>query len=439
MKQPISVLIVDDRDVVRLSLKDILLGFDCAFTEAGDGATALELLSENRFDVIFLDLRLPDLSGIEILREARRLGVMSGEVIVLTGQPEPATEQEARELGAISYLKKSPIDREEILAAFTKALPESLDPTATPSLAEEADRVQEETPELMNRPRILVVDDEPLWRNTMELILEARYELTLAPAPAQAMALVKTTFFSLAILDQRLTEGVSGIELLSELRKIQPDLRSIILTGYAELEDGVRSMQIPGVIDYLMKGRPNLADDLQLRVERALRRTSTEVEEEVAALIRKGESNTLELKASARWDVDMSRANKDLEWIIVRAVAAFLNSEIGGALLIGVDGDGKVVGLKQDYQTLRRKDRDGFETFLTTLFLGALDKDLSPLLRIDFPVIEDTEICRVSVKPSPKPAFARNKVGEDHFFIRTGNSTRQLTGRDVLDYCKRWK
>lgn len=438
MRRP-SVLIVDDRVAIRRSLQDILFDFDCTFEEAGDGATALGLMAQTRFDVVFLDLRLPDLSGIEILRRARQKDLISGKVIILTGLPESTTEKEAQELGAFAYLKKSPIEWEQIRSTFTQAVPEltppppSVDPERAFSWRYGESGKSSKAPELAeNSPKrysILVVDDDTKWLDTIGIILEDRYALKLVSSVSEALSLAKERFFSLALLDQRLPDG-SGIGLLNQLREIHPGLRAIILTGYAELKDSVKSMKVPGVVDYLSKGSKTLPEDLLNGIEAAFL-------EGLALAIREGEGERLEFKASARWDFRQARTNKDLEWVIVKTVTAFLNS-LGGTLLIGVNDAGKALGLQQDYQTLARKDRDGYEGFLTSLLLEALDRDLAPLLHLDFPILDGNEICRISVKPSPEPTFAQDKTG-DHFFIRTGNSTRELAGREVLEYCRRWK
>lgn len=160
---------------------------------------------------------------------------------------------------------------------------------------------------------------------------------------------------------------------------------------------------------------------------------------EVASLIARGESVELEFKSSARWDMRQDKPNKEMEAVIVKTVASFLNAEAGGTLLIGVDDSGSVLGLQHDYKTLGRKqDRDGFENWLTTLLLDAYGKDSSPLIRITFHEVEGQELCRVTSKPSPKPVFVRDGRGE-HLYIRAGNSTRLLTTKEALDYCKiRW-
>jgi predicted HTH transcriptional regulator len=132
--------------------------------------------------------------------------------------------------------------------------------------------------------------------------------------------------------------------------------------------------------------------------------------------------------------------NKVLEQVIVKTVAGFLNSDTRGTLIIGVDDAGQVVGLDQDYKTLGKKqDRDGYENWLTTLLLDQFGKESNAFLRISFHSVDGVEVCQIAIKPSPKPAYVKDGIAEN-LFVRTGNSTRQLTTREAVEYCKhRWK
>lgn len=162
------------------------------------------------------------------------------------------------------------------------------------------------------------------------------------------------------------------------------------------------------------------------------------VDQEIAALIARGESNTLEFKSSARWDIKQNKADKLIEGIVVKAVAALLNSE-GGALLLGVDDDKNVIGLAHDYKLFGKKDsRDAYENFLMTLLLNNLGKDSAALISITFHEVREKDVCRVEVKKSPKPIFVKDNNGE-HLYIRAGNSTRMLSTREAMEYFKmRW-
>ncbi len=176
--------------------------------------------------------------------------------------------------------------------------------------------------------------------------------------------------------------------------------------------------------------------DAALEAFRAFTPKTADVQ--LAADIARGESATLEFKSSARWDFKEGRVNKAMEQVIVKTAAAFLNTD-GGTLLIGMDDSGKALGLEHDFKTLGKKqNRDGYENFLTTLLLNEFGKDCAPMIQTSFCQLEGKDVCRLTFKPSPKPAFVKDGTAE-HLFIRAGNSTRQLTTKEALDYCKqRW-
>ncbi len=165
---------------------------------------------------------------------------------------------------------------------------------------------------------------------------------------------------------------------------------------------------------------------------------------EIVSLIKRGESAEREFKSSARWDMVQNKKNKDMEQVIVKTVAAFLNSD-GGTLLIGVADDGTPLGLAHDLQTLGSKNNlDGYELFLTDLLLNAYGKDVSAFLRITFGQVSGHDICQVRVKPAPKAIWVDGKdsTGQrvEQLYIRTGNSSRALTAREATEYAAhRWK
>lgn len=121
MNRAIRVLIVDDRVSVRRTIKNVLRGFKCTFSEAVKGEDALALIEQNLYDVIFMDIKLPGISGIETLQEAKHIQPNLGKVIMLTGYPEEVTKIEAEKLGAFAYLSKAPVKRDEIRKLFTEA------------------------------------------------------------------------------------------------------------------------------------------------------------------------------------------------------------------------------------------------------------------------------------------------------------------------------
>lgn len=290
------------------------------------------------------------------------------------------------------------------------------------------------------KKKILVVDDRDNWLKTIKHILMDRYELSLFTNVSQAKEAFTRENYDLLILDKNLA-GESGLDLLKHFRQSRADLRAIILTEYADVESAVKSMKL-GALDYVSKSTPDLYNELRSKVEEAL--ISASVNESTAdsiySLINRGESANLEFKSSLRWDVRAGRLNKELEKVIIKTIAAFMNSEDESNLLIGVDDNGTVIGIQPDYKTLGKKqDRDGFENLLMTLILDSCGKDCAPLIKIAFFGVNERDVCQVTVKFSPKPVFVKDEKGE-HIYVRAGNSTRLLTTREAIEYCKmKWK
>lgn len=113
----LRVAIVDDHEIVRAGLRDMLageVGLEIAF-EAGSGEEALERLRECACDVLLLDLALPGLSGIDVLRAVRQRHA-DIRVLVLTGYPEERYAKTMIRNGASGYLCKE-CRREELLKA----------------------------------------------------------------------------------------------------------------------------------------------------------------------------------------------------------------------------------------------------------------------------------------------------------------------------------
>lgn len=101
----INVLVVDDTKNIRLLLTQCLEFEGYTVTTAGSGTEALEILSHRSFDLIFLDVRMPELSGTEVLRQMRQMGVHS-PVVMITAFGTVKNAVECTQLGAVAYLQK---------------------------------------------------------------------------------------------------------------------------------------------------------------------------------------------------------------------------------------------------------------------------------------------------------------------------------------------
>jgi len=114
-----AILIVDDEFGPRESLRMILKALYEVYT-ASDGQEALRVISERDIDVVTLDLNMPGLSGIEVLKEIKKLRPEM-EVIVITGYGSLGNASEAIRLGAGNFISK-PFNVSEIISAVVRAI-----------------------------------------------------------------------------------------------------------------------------------------------------------------------------------------------------------------------------------------------------------------------------------------------------------------------------
>lgn len=120
MNEKANILIVDDEEVVRLSHLRSLEDADCNAQAAEDGREALDVMEQHSFDVVLLDLRMPDLNGMDVLKTIKQRWPDS-EVVVITGYPTLESAKEAVRLGAFNYLAK-PIGPSDVLKAANDAV-----------------------------------------------------------------------------------------------------------------------------------------------------------------------------------------------------------------------------------------------------------------------------------------------------------------------------
>jgi hypothetical protein len=155
-------------------------------------------------------------------------------------------------------------------------------------------------------------------------------------------------------------------------------------------------------------------------------------------LIAEGEDDELEFKSSLRWDFKEQMANKKLEEVIVKTVAAFANSQ-GGTLLIGVSDGGEVLGLEGDYLSLGGANRDKFELHLRNLLAGSFGTGfVSSKLKVTFPTVGDVEICQIDIQPATRPLVLtvkdKNGVQQEKFYVRSGNASQELSLTEMPSY-----
>ena len=114
-----KILVVDDERAIRNSLKEILgdEGYDVDIAE--DGATAVGMAEKERYDVIFCDIKMPNMEGTEVLEKLRADGV-DAAIVMISGHGDIDTAVECIKKGAFDFIQK-PLDLNRILITIKNA------------------------------------------------------------------------------------------------------------------------------------------------------------------------------------------------------------------------------------------------------------------------------------------------------------------------------
>ncbi len=168
-----------------------------------------------------------------------------------------------------------------------------------------------------------------------------------------------------------------------------------------------------------------------------IKHLSEELEKDVLALIAHGEGETIEFKATFKWDVRESRSSRAVEDAALKSIAGFMNSD-GGTLIVGVADTGEITGLGHDYGILMRKDRDGFAQEVMTAVSRKLGTDACRYIHLVFHSAAGKDICRIITSPSARPVYL-TEGSDTKFYIRAGMSTRPLNIQEAVEFIStRW-
>ncbi len=153
--------------------------------------------------------------------------------------------------------------------------------------------------------------------------------------------------------------------------------------------------------------------------------------EQVLALVRAGESRTLEFKETLALDVRQGTREAYIEKMVLKNVAAFLNSQ-GGTLLVGVADDGRLPGLRRDLEAFFKGSRDALLRHLKNLLQRSIGETFYPLVDYTLVDVNGEPILRIDCRPSDKECF----LDGAEFYVRMNPATDQLQGQKMLAYIR---
>lgn len=211
-----TILIVDDERLICDLLRMELSRQGHEVITASNGKEGLELFKQHKPRFTLLDLRMPEMNGIEVLKHIHAIDPKAA-VMILTAWGSDGLEQQARQLGAMDFLSKG-LALDVLVAAMERALPKSAQaPAATPA-ASPAPAAEASPSSQAAMGSILVVDDEPQICELLKRFLSLRgYRVRAVPDGPQALAAVEQEVPQLVVLDVNMS-GMNGVEVLRKLR-----------------------------------------------------------------------------------------------------------------------------------------------------------------------------------------------------------------------------
>ena len=156
--------------------------------------------------------------------------------------------------------------------------------------------------------------------------------------------------------------------------------------------------------------------------------TTADLEKCVSA----GEGEQVEFKSSLRWDRNLGKVNKALELVIAKTLCGMMNHD-GGLLLVGVEDDGSIAGIEDDFKTLKHENWDGFQQRIIALAASNLGGQYVGLLRSHCVLVKDKTVAIIQVAPAPTPVFCKDGNAQ-RYYLRAGNTTRELDSREALEH-----
>ncbi|MEE8471504.1 MAG: response regulator [Dehalococcoidia bacterium] len=208
MEEKTSVLLVDDNTSLCRTMSFVLERTGYAVTIAGDGAEAIESVEAKPFDMIFMDIKMPVMDGVETYKRIKQVRP-EAMVMMMTGYAVEDLVREALQEGAFGVMYK-PLDMEKVIAAIERAIG------------------------ARNGALIMVVDDEPGTCITLKNILVRKgYEVGTAHTGEEAIAIARERTYDIIFIDMKLPT-LNGLETYLAIKEVSPEAIAIMMTAYRE-------------------------------------------------------------------------------------------------------------------------------------------------------------------------------------------------------------
>ena len=249
-----KLLIVEDDDVQRMSVVELIGNGDVHTTAVATGSEALNALKDERFDCMVLDLRLPDMTGFELIEKLQtELGRYDLPIIIYTGKELTHKEEMHLKRVADAIIVKEASSPERLLAETALFL-HRVEANLPEPKRRMLEKLHRNDPVLAGR-KVLIVDDDVRNIFALTSVLEAHnMEVLHAENGSEGIELLKATPGIDAVLMDIMMPEMDGYEAIAAIREMEEfkSLPIIALTAKAMKADRDKCLEV-GASDYISK------------------------------------------------------------------------------------------------------------------------------------------------------------------------------------------
>jgi len=273
INEPIRLLLVDDEEEFLLATSQALSRRGFEVSVAPNGVTALDLIEEQPFDVVVLDVKMPDINGLEVFNQIR-VRIPEMPVVILTGHPSIHDAFDTSRHGIADYISK-PVDMEELASKARKAVADSRRRAGSSKPSAEAAVVTQAID-------VMIVDDEVDLLDSLQKVFKRRNlnTVTAESGPA-ALAMLEERLVDVMVLDVKMP-GMDGLQVLRRVKDKYPSVQVILLSGHPSVDAATKGIKL-GASEYLKK--PPDIDELVTTINRLFEERREMLEEQQKKLI----------------------------------------------------------------------------------------------------------------------------------------------------------
>ena len=260
-----KILCVDDEPSIVRSLQ-WLLQKQFEVHTANSGQEALALVQQHDFDVVISDQRMPAMTGVEVLREVRRLSPRTMRILLTGYSDMQAIVRSVNESEVFRFINK-PWN----IGELPKVVAQAVTIAKTQPAEETGDEISEDMPIVANGDSILVIDDDPAMGHAVSDIVGSAAKVCYTPNLADAVGILNNESISVIVSETRVG-SIDATRLVRLMKSRHPEIVTVMLTGENDA-DTVTTLINQGHI-YRFVPKPIRSGYLKLVLNSALRKHS---------------------------------------------------------------------------------------------------------------------------------------------------------------------